>query len=382
MMSVYLDHNATTPLDERVVEAMQPYWRARFGNPSSLHRQGRLARAALDQAREQVAALVHAHPSQVIFTSGGTESNNLALAGAMHGISGRLAVSAVEHASVLGPAQALAREGRGLDLISVDDQGRVTPATLAAALRPDTRLVSVMWANNETGVVQDIAGLGAQVRAAGALLHCDAVQAAGKLSVDFAASGVQLMSLSAHKIYGPKGVGALVVDKALDLQPLAHGGGHERGLRPGTVNLPGIVGFGLAAQLAEQELAQRREHLAALRMMFETRLRRELPDVAIAGVEAERLPNTVMVMVPGIDGPALLMNLDDAGIAVSAGSACAAGSTEPSHVLLAMGVAPELARNAIRISFGKDSTAEDVDALTAALRSRCAQLRKNGLTAW
>ena len=381
-MSVYLDHNATTPLDERVVEAMQPYWHARFGNPSSLHRQGRLARAALDQAREQVAALVHAHPSQVIFTSGGTESNNLALAGATHGVAGRLAVSAVEHASVLGPAQALAQEGRGLDLIGVDEQGRVTPATLAAALRPDTRLVSVMWANNETGVVQDIAGLGAQVRAAGALLHCDAVQAAGKLPVDFAASGVQLMSLSAHKIYGPKGVGALVVDKALDLQPLSHGGGHERGLRAGTVNLPGIVGFGMAAQLAEQELAQRREHLSALRMMFEVRLRRELPDVAIAGVEADRLPNTVMVMVPGIDGPTLLMNLDDAGIAVSAGSACAAGSTAPSHVLLAMGVAPELARNAIRISFGKDNTTADVHALMAALCSRCVQLRNNGLTAW
>lgn len=382
-MSVYLDHNATTPLDERVVAAMQPYWRERFGNPSSLHRHGRLARAALDRAREQVAALVHAHPTQVVFTSGGTEANNLALAGlASDGVPGRLAVSAVEHSSLLGSARELARRGWALELVAVDAEGRVTPAALAAALRPGTRLVSVMWANNETGTVQDIPALAAVARAAGAVLHTDAVQAAGKLALDFGASGAQLMSLSAHKIYGPKGVGALIVDKALDLHPLLHGGGHERGLRAGTENLAGIVGFGAAAELALTELEERHAQLTALRIGFEAQLRRELPELVVAAAGAERLPNTVMVAVPGIDGAALLMKLDEEGIAVSSGSACTAGRTEPSHVLTAMGFPPELARNVIRVSFGKDNTAADAAALAAALRRQCDALRNNALTAW
>lgn len=382
-MSIYLDHNATTPLDERVVEIMQPYWRERYGNPSSLHSPGRLARAALDTAREQVAALVHAHPSQVIFTSGGTEANNLALTGfAFNAARGRLAVSAIEHASLFGPARDLAQQGWGLDYIKVDDQGRVTREALLHALRPDTRLVSVMWANNETGVMQDIAILGDAVRAAGAVMHCDAVQAAGKLPVDFTASRVQLMSLSAHKIYGPKGVGALLVDKSLDLHPLLQGGGHERGLRAGTENLAGIVGFGAAAELAMREALQRHAHLLNLRQQFEARLRQELPDLVIVSADAERLPNTAMVAVPGIDGPALLMNLDEEGIAVSSGSACAAGSTEPSHVLTAMGFSPELARSVIRVSFGADNDASDVDALVAALRRQCERMRSHALTTW
>lgn len=382
-MYVYLDYNATTPLDERVIEAMLPYWRDRFGNPSSLHQAGRTARAALDRAREQVAALVNAHPSQIIFTSGGTEANNLALAGVAFGVvGGRISVSAVEHASVLGSARNLVRQAWGLDVIPVDELGRVTPAALTATLRPDTRLMSVMWANNETGVIQDIEALSAVARAAGAVLHCDAVQAAGKLPVDFAASGVHLMSLSAHKIYGPKGVGALVADKSLDLHPLLHGGGHERGLRAGTENLAGIVGFGAAAELAAKELQQRAEHGLALRMAFETRLRRELPELAVAGDGAERLPNTVMVAVPGIEGESLLMNLDQAGIGVSSGSACASGSVEPSHVLLAMNFPAHLARNVIRVSFGKDNTEADVAAVVDALRNQCQLVRNNSLTAW
>lgn len=382
-MSVYLDHNATTPLDDRVVEAMRPYWRVRYGNPSSLHSHGRVARAALDKAREQVAALVHAHPSQVIFTSGGTEANNFASAGfAFNAARGRLAVSAIEHASLLGPARDLAGRGWGLDYIEVDGQGRVTREALLHALRPDTRLVSVMWANNETGVMQDIAGLSEAVRAAGAVMHCDAVQAAGKSPVDFEASGVQLMSLSAHKIHGPKGVGALLVDKSLDLHPLLLGGGHERGMRAGTENLAGIVGFGAAAELAIQEGPRRRAHLLNLRERFEARVRPALPDVVIASAAAERLPNTVMLMVPGIDGPALLMGLDEAGIAVSSGSACAAGSTEPSHVLVAMGYPPELARGAVRVSFGMDNVDADVDTLVTALCAQCERLRYHALTAW
>lgn len=381
-MSVYLDHNATTPLDERVAAAMQPYWRDHFGNPSSLHRAGRVARAALDRAREQVAALVNAHPTHVVFTSGGTEANNLALIGMAHATAGRLAIGASEHASLFGPARELAGRGWGLDEIPVDAGGRVTSAALVTTLRPETRLVSVMWANNETGVIHDIPALSALVRAAGAVMHCDAVQAAGKVPVDFTASGVQLLSLSAHKIYGPKGVGALIVDKSLDLHPQLLGGGHERGLRAGTENLPGIVGFGAAAELALQELAERSAHLKALRLEFEARLRRELPELVVVASEAERLPNTIMVAVPGIDGAALLMHLDAAGIAVSSGSACAAGRTEPSHVLVAMGFPAELARNVIRVSFGKDNTLDDVTALIAALRRQREQLATNALTAW
>ena len=382
-MSVYLDHNATTPLDERVVEAMRPYWRARYGNPSSLHSHGRAARAGLDKAREQVAALVHAHPSQVIFTSGGTEANNFALAGyAFNALRGRLAVSMIEHASLLGPARDLAGRGWGLDYIEVDGQGRVTREALLHALRPDTRFVSVMWANNETGVMQDIAGLSEAVRAAGAAMHCDAVQAAGKSPVDFEASGVQLMSLSAHKIHGPKGVGALLVDKSLDLHPLLLGGGHERGMRAGTENLSGIVGFGAAAELAIQEGPRRHAHLLSLRERFEARVQSALPDVVIASAAADRLANTVMLMVPGIDGPALLMGLDEAGFAVSSGSACAAGSTEPSHVLVAMGYPPDLARGAVRVSFGMDNVDADVDTLVTTLCAQCERLRSHALTAW
>lgn len=382
-MPIYLDHNATTPLDERVMDAMSPYWRAQFGNPSSLHRPGRIARAALDRAREQVASLVHAHPSQVIFTSGGTEANNLALGGLVFGgPPRRIAVSTVEHASVLGPARHLARQAWGLDLVPVDELGRVTPAALAATLRPDTALVSVMWANNETGVIQDIVALSAVARAAGVVMHCDAVQAAGKLSVNFPASGVGLMSLSAHKIHGPKGVGALIVDKSLDLPPLSHGGGHERGLRAGTENLPGIVGFGVAAELAAKEGRQRGESLLTLRTQFEARVRLELPELVVVAQRAERLSNTVMVAVPGIDGESLLMNLDEAGIAVSSGSACAAGSTEPSHVMTAMGFPAELARNVIRVSFGKDNTEADVATLVETLRTQWERLRNNTLTAW
>ncbi|MEK7323038.1 MAG: cysteine desulfurase family protein [Pseudomonadota bacterium] len=382
-MSIYLDHNATTAIDERVLEAMRPYWRAHYGNPSSLHRSGRIARAALDQAREQVAGLVNAHSSQVIFTSGGTEANNFALAGvAGNSPRGRMAVSAVEHSSLLGPARAWAEQGWDLDLIPVDGEGRVEPDTLKATLQPNTRLVSVILANNETGVVQNIAALSGVARAAGAVMHCDAVQAAGKMAVDFVASGVQLMSLSAHKIYGPKGVGALIVDKALDLRPLLLGGGHERGLRAGTENLPGIVGFGAAAQLAGEEWVARRRHLLSLRTRFETRLQAELPELRVAAREAERLPNTVMVAVPGIDGASVLMNLDQAGIAVSSGSACRAGSTEPSHVLVAMGFPAELSRNVIRVSFGMDNTPADVDALIAALQTQSAMVRNSTLTAW
>jgi len=365
-MSGYLDHNATTPVDDRVLEAMLPYLGGQFGNPSSRHRFGRLARAALDQAREQVAALVGAHPGQVVFTSGGTESNQLALQGALQNETpARLACSAVEHPSVLSVAGLLQARGWGLDTLPVDQQGGVT--ALQQGIGEHTRLVSVMLANNETGVLQDLQPVAERARQVGALLHTDAVQAVGKVEVDFAASGAQLMSLSAHKLYGPKGVGALIRDRAVDLSAVMPGGGQEDGLRGGTENLPGIVGFGRAAELAQAELAQRSAHLLALRTELEQGVA-AMPGMLLFSMDAERLPNTLMFAQSVIEGETLLMELDRKGLAVSSGSACSAGGTEPSHVLQAMGVSPELARNAIRVSLGKDNDAADVQRLLKVLR--------------
>ena len=384
-MSVYLDHNATTPLDARVLDAMLPYLREHYGNPSSLHLQGRTARAALDQAREQVAALVNAHPSQVVFTSGGTEANNYALKGVAAKLSpGRIAISAIEHSSLLGAAQALVAHGWQCDSIAVDEQCRVSLAALSAMLEGGSpgvikaapRLVSVMMANNETGVIQDIAAISAQVRAAGAIMHTDAVQAAGKIAVDFPASGAHLMSLSAHKLYGPKGVGALIVDKALDLEPLLHGGGHEMERRAGTENVAGIVGFGAAALLAQQEWVSRTVHLQTLRDALEQRLR-TIPGVVVFAAQAQRIANTVLIGVPAIAGETLLMELDRHGIAVSSGSACASGSPDPSHVLLAMGVDPDLARRVIRISLGKSNTLADIDRLITVLSEQINRAQVN-----
>jgi cysteine desulfurase len=382
-MSIYLDHNATTPLDPRVWAAMAPYLRDHYANPSSIHSPGRLVRTALDQAREQVAALVNVHPVQVIFTSGGTEANNLALKGVMGRFPGqRLAVSAVEHASILQPARALAEQGWGVDIIDVDELGRVSAASLSATMTAHTRLVSVMAANNEIGVVQDIAGLSEAARRAGVIMHSDAVQAAGKLHLDFPASGVHLMSLSAHKIYGPKGVGALIVEHGMDLLPVLHGGGHERGSRGGTENVAGIVGFGMAAELARAEAPGRAAHTLELRRYFESRLKREFPAVAVVAEQAERLGNTVMILVPGIEGETLLMHLDQAAIAVSSGSACSAGTAAPSHVLVALGLAGEAGRSAVRISFGRDNSVADVDALLDTLGGVLKQFGGMSLTGW
>jgi len=382
-MSIYLDHNATTPLDPRVWAAMAPYLRDHYANPSSVHAPGRMVRTAFEQAREQVAALVKAQPSQVIFTSGGTEANNLALKGTMARFPGqRLAVSVIEHASVLQPARAMAEQGWGLDMIAVDEDGLVSEEALLEAVTEQTRLVSVMHANNEIGVIQDITSLSAAARRVGVVLHSDAVQAAGKLAVDFSSSGVHLMSLSAHKIYGPKGVGALIVAPGMDLFPLLHGGGHEQGLRGGTENVAGIVGFGAAAELAGAELAPRTAHNRALRDYFEQRLHQYLPEITVVAERARRLDNTVMILVPGIEGETLLMQLDQAGIAVSSGSACSAGTAAPSHVLVALGLAGESGRSAVRVSFGRDNTARDVDALVDALNAVLKRLQGMSLTGW
>jgi cysteine desulfurase len=380
---IYLDHNATTPLDERVLEAMLPWLRGSYGNPSSVHAPGRAARAALERAREQVAALAGAHPSQVVFTSGGTEANNAALKGvAGRRPAARIAVSAVEHASVQQPAAALARTGWTVETIPVTDQGDVTAQTVASVLRADTRLVSVMMANNETGVVNDIAAIAAVVRERGALMHTDAVQALGKQPVDFSAGGAHLMSVSAHKLYGPKGVGALLVDKAVDLEPLLHGGGQEKGRRGGTENLAGIVGFGRAAELAGALMETGRLRMNALRQRLEQGLRERVPQAVVFAAGAARLPNTVFLALPGIDGETLLLELDRMGLALSSGAACGSGYSEPSHVLQAMGVAPEIARCAVRVSLGAGNTEHDVDTLIAALQTQAARLQTLAATAW
>lgn len=381
---VYLDHNATTPLDERVLEAMLPWLRGRFGNPSSIHSLGREARGALDRAREQVAQLVGAHPSQVIFTSGGTEANNSALKGvAFRASAGHLAIGAIEHASVRSPAGSLGRFGWQVDTIPVDADGVCTVDALAQALQSDTRLVSVMWANNETGTIQPVKAIAEHCREQGVLFHTDAVQAAGKLQVSFPDCGAHLMSLSAHKLYGPKGVGALIWDKAVDMEPLLHGGGQEKGLRGGTENLAAIVGFGKAAELAAVELSERSRHLMEQRSHFESRLSELLPQAVIFAEKVERLPNTVFMAVPGLEGQTLIMALDQQGIAVSSGSACGSEQTEPSAVLKAMGVESELALGAIRISLGKDNTEEDIETLVGTLVSQVNQLQRlAATTAW
>ena len=366
-MAIYLDHNATTPLHPAVLEAMQPYMGAMCGNASSLHRFGRLHKDAIAHAREQLAALLDARPDQVIFTSGGTEANNLLLKGfAARSPGSRIALSAIEHMSMLEPAEALQTTGTKIDLIDCDDHGCVTVDRFKKALRPDTRLASVMAANNETGAIQDITGLAAVAREHGVFMHSDASQAAGKIDISFADSGVHAMTVSAHKFNGPLGAGALILDSALPLSAILHGGTQEKHLRAGTENVPAIVGFGHAAELAKTELDARRRHTRSLRDAFEARLG-QFNKVHIFAEHTERLPNTVQFGVAGFDGETLLMQLDRKAIAVSSGSACTSGKTEPSHVLKAMRMDNEYALGAVRVSFGAGNTLDDVDALIKAL---------------
>jgi cysteine desulfurase len=370
----YLDHNATTPLDPAVREAMLPYLDARFGNASSRHEYGRQARAAIDTARRQVAEAVGAHPTEVIFTSGGSEANNLFLKGAAANLRpGVLAVSRIEHPCVREPARQLARLGWELRPIEVDAHGVVDRAAYTGLLEARPRLVSVMLANNETGVIQPVAELAVAARAAGAWFHTDAVQAVGKIGVDFRALGVHAMTLSAHKIHGPLGAGALIVDKRVELSPLIAGGGQERGLRSGTENVPAIVGFGAACALA----VQRREAEAQRQ-----RTMRDAMEVALAqlgatlfGQQVDRLAGTSFFAFEGIDGETLVGKLDRAGFACASGSACSSADPEPSKTLLAMGVAPELARNAVRVSLGRGTGQEDMTRFLQTLTAEVAALR-------
>lgn len=363
-MPVYLDHNATTRTDPRVVEAMLPYLTGPYGNASSLHRYGRAARDAVETARAQLAALVGAQPQEVVWTSGGTEANNLAIKGVQG--RGRVLYGATDHPAVMEAAVSL---GAGVEAVAVDADGLIRwPEFETQLASAPVRLVTIMRANNETGVIQDVPRAGALAHAARALMHVDAVQALGKLPLDFAALGCDLMSLSSHKIYGPKGIGALVVKGGVELAPLHHGGPQERGLRGGTENVAAIVGFGAAAELAGRELDARAAHALALRERLEAGLR-TLRSITLFGEHTVRLPNTVQFALAGYDGEALLMQLDRKGMAVSSGSACASGNHEPSHVLLAMGYSRETALGAIRVSLGQDNSETEIDQFLAALRA-------------
>jgi len=380
-LPVYLDYNATTPLAPAVLAGMLPWLESRFGNASSRHEYGRAARQAIDEARQRVAAAVNAHPTEIIFTSGGSESNNLFLKGAAASMKpGLLAISAIEHPCVLKPAAQMAELGWNVRQIAVDAAGRVDLADFSEVLAGKPKLISVMTANNETGVLQDLAALAAQAKMTGAWFHSDAVQALGKLAIDFRAlnaAGVHALTLSAHKANGPKGAAALVLDKRVELQPLIAGGGHERGLRSGTENVPAIVGFGIAAELAAQCVAELPVRMTMLRAKLESGL--SALGARIFAADARRLPNTSYFAFPDIDGETLVGKLDRAGFAVASGAACSSANPEPSHVLRAMGVAPEVARGAVRVSLGAENSVVDIDQFINALQVTVGRLQ--GLTA-
>jgi cysteine desulfurase len=379
--AIYLDNAATTPVLPEVRDAMAPVLDAEaFGNPSSPHKFGRAARAAVEQARRQVAAAVGAEPDWVYFTSGGTEADNLAvLGGALACRTAsrpfRVAVSAVEHKAVHAAAHVVEAMGGEAAELRVDADGVVDIDALDEALAAGTRLVAVMWVNNETGVIQHVRTLAERCGAVGAWLACDAVQALGKVPCSIADLPRTMLALSAHKIGGPKGVGALVLPDPHAVQPLIHGGGQQHGVRPGTENVPGIVGFGAAAELAAARLAERAAHMRHLRAAFEQGLRAALPDAVIHAAEALRAPHVTSVAFPGTDSESLLMHLDLAGVACSSGSACTTGAVTPSHVLTAMGVPHDLAVATLRFSFGLENTMDEVTTVLDRLPRVVAKVR-------
>ncbi|MDF1582176.1 MAG: cysteine desulfurase family protein [Methyloprofundus sp.] len=361
---IYFDHNATTPIDERVLQAMLPFLTHFYGNPSSLYKLARLSRSAIDTAREQVAQLVQARPEQVIFTSGGTEANNLALKGRQK--NSNILTSAFEHPSIL--------ESGKTELVAVNQQGYIDQRDLQQKLKQTFDLASFMLVNNETGVIQDIASLSALVKDRATLMHTDAVQAVGKIPVDFQALGVDLMSISSHKIYGPKGCGALIGALEHITYPLLTGGGQESGLRSGTENVAAIVGFGKAAELAYAELEQRQAHCLPLRQYLEQQLS-QLSGVRVFALESQRVANTVQFGIEHRVGEMVLMQLDKNNIAVSSGSACASNESAVSHVLSAMGIEKSIAQSAIRVSLGKDNTQQEVETFVQTLKQIIDQTR-------
>jgi len=363
-MRAYLDYNSTTPVDPAVLAAMLPFLRENFGNASSIHSAGQSARAAVDRARQSVAALIGAKPAEIVFTSGGTEADNLAIFGllaASRAPRKHIITTAIEHHAVLNSCQALEKTGVTVTFVPVGQDGIVDPDDIRRALRPETILITVMHTNNELGTIQPIDEIGKIASEAQIYFHCDAVQAAGKLPLDVKCLGVDLLSLSAHKIYGPKGVGALFIHSGTPLEPQFHGGRHERDRRPGTENVPGIVGLGKAAELARQNLIADTERITALRNRLESAVLAAISSVHVNGDRARRVGNTTNLSFAAAGGEALLIALDLQGLAVSTGAACSSGAVEPSHVLLAAGLSPDEARSSLRFSLGRPTTSEEID---------------------
>lgn len=377
MSNVYLDNAATTAVDPRVLKAMQPYFSKHFGNASSLHSYGQRARAALEDAREKIAALIDARPDEIIFTSGGTESNNLAIKGLAWAYPNKkhIITSAIEHHAVLEPCGWLKKQGYEITVLPVDRYGMVDPKDVERAIRSDTLLVSIMHANNEIGTIEPIAKIGEICRAKDIWFHTDAVQTFGKIPIDVDALHVDLLSASSHKIYGPKGVGCLYVRKGASLVPLVHGGGHEAGLRSGTENIAGIVGFGEAAAITKKEMAADAKRIRRLRDMLITQTLK-IADSWLNGHPTQRLPGNANFGFRYIEGEALILQLDMHGFAVSTGSACSSKTLEPSHVLLALGLKHEEAHGSLRVSLGKFNTRADIDALLKVLPQTVERLRE------
>jgi cysteine desulfurase len=377
----YLDHAATTPVLPEVADAMAGWLRDEFGNPSSVHAAGRKARQVVEDARDRVALAVGASPAEIVFTGGGTEADNLALKGAaakLRGNGNHVVVSAFEHHAVLDSARWLERNGYEVTTVGVPSSGVIEPEAVAAAVRPSTTLVSVMTVNNEIGTIQPVAEIAAAVKAVNArtLVHTDAVQALGNLRVNVHEWGVDLAAFAAHKLGGPKGTGALFVRGPVPVEALVHGGGQERGLRSGTLNVAGIGGFGIAAEIAAKEVDDKAERLLSLRGRLLDGITAVVPDVVVNGELDRRVPGNLNVCIPHADGETLLLLLDQAGIACSSGSACASGAMDPSHVLLAIGVHRSLAKGSLRFSMGRSSTEADVDAVLAALPDAVTRARK------
>jgi cysteine desulfurase len=378
---IYFDNSATTPLDPRVTDAMLPYLNGVFGNPSSLHWAGREAHEGLENARQQVADLFNAQPNEITFTASGTESDNMALIGAIEALGQRenhLITSAIEHPAILETTRYLETQGVAVTYLGVDSNGLVDPNDLRGVLRPTTRLVSIMAANNVVGTLQPINELGRIAQEHGAVFHTDAVQAAGKIPLNVRTQPIDLLSVSAHKLHGPKGVGALFVRDGVSIKPLVHGGGQERGLRSATENVAGIIGFGQAAEIARLEMAQEASNLVHLRDRLIDTITKKIPNAYLIGHRYRRLPGHVSLGLSGQEGEAikLLLALDEAGIAISTGSACSANhGSEPSYILRAMGFDPLRARGSLRITLGRFNTAAEVDHFLDVLPQVAAQLR-------
>lgn len=378
---VYFDHNATTYMRQEVVDMMIPYFREYFGNASSLHSFGSRTREAIETARGHVASMINAEPGEIIFTSGGTESDNLAIRGVLLARNESPAIphiitSLIEHPAVLETCRTLEKAGVSVTWLPSSSSGRIEPADLEAAIRPETVLVSIMLANNETGVIQPVEELSRIAREKGIIFHVDAVQGVGKIPVDVEKLGIDLLTISAHKFYGPKGIGALYRRRGTMIDPVYTGGHHESGLRPGTENVPAIVGFGEACRISSENLESEMKHIGRLRDRIEAGIVERIEKVSINGAGSERVPNTCNVTVTRVEGEAMTMHLSMLGFALSSGSACATGDTDPSHVLLAMGVDPVDAQGALRISLGIGNTDEDVDRFLKAFPAVVARLRE------